>query len=222
MTRLKLASQRADMSCTMKSSSRPWFAPLRRAVLAFFKHDIALRRQDGRVQVVFESCGSAGGAQRVPTPSDQAAMRDARDLGLARTELARLLDGDAGLRSALRPLAFVEGALEREGWLALHTVPHDVLELALSQFEELITNWSSEGLACLRSKMAVALTERAHQEESPEAQAEAQRVLAGLEGPQVLAARAIEAAMAPAGDDDAALLAAYAALGVDVAQRQAQ
>jgi hypothetical protein len=203
----------------MKTSPRPWFAPLKKAVLALFNHHVTLRREGGRWRLVYEGRSGSAAGRRPPTRNERAAARDARDLGLACAELARLLDGDAGLRSSLRYLAFVENALEREGWQGLRTVPREVLQMALSQFEEMITNWSAEGLACLRSKMAVAVAEREH--EPPSAQAETHAVLlAGLESAQVLAARAIDDAMAPGEeDDDAALLAAYEVLGVAAPER---
>jgi len=196
----------------MKPNPSSWFTPFKQTVLALFNHHVALRREGGGVRLVFERRSQSGAGRRPLTPSERSAARDARDLGLARVELARLLDGNAGLRSSLRHLAYVESALEREGWQGLRTVPREVLQLALSQFEELISNWSAEGLACLRSKMAAAVTEREH--EPPSAQEQAHAVMAGLESSQVLATRAIDDAMAPAEDDDAALLAAYEALGV--------
>lgn len=82
------------------------------------------------------------------------------ELQRMRRELTDLLNEDLTLRNELRHLAFVEGALGTAGLDALYQVPVDVLKTALDQFEGLVTNWSPEGLACLRSKMAVAVRER--------------------------------------------------------------
>jgi hypothetical protein len=197
----------------MKATPLPWLAPLQKAVRAFFSHDVALRREDGRVQLVLESRPAAG-SQRGATRAEQASARELRDLELARTELARVLDGDPSLRSTLRHLAFVEHALEKKGWRGLYKVPRDVLTQALAQLEDLVTNWSAEGLACLRSKMAVAVIER--EDEAPAPAPAAESAPAIMENPAVMAARVIEDAMASADDDDAALRAAYEAMGVAV------
>lgn len=192
------------------SSNPTFFSPLKRAVLAFFKHDVTLRRDDGRVRLVLEDRICEPKARPL-TKAEQTAKKADRELALARDELARVLDDDPSLRSTLRHLAFVEHALEKKGWRGLYKVPLEVLDKALEQLENLVTNWSPEGLAALRSKMAVAVMDREHEEPDADAQAQASM----LESPQVLAERVIETAMASSSDDeDAALLAAYAAMGV--------
>jgi hypothetical protein len=82
------------------------------------------------------------------------------ELARMRASLAGLLDEMPDNRSTLRHLAFIEHALGKKGLRALHKVPYDVLKRALDQFEGLVVNWSDEGLAALRSKMAVTLIER--------------------------------------------------------------
>jgi len=216
----------------MSSASTP-FSALKRAFLAFFKHDLVLHRSDDGVRLALENRSQP----QVPPPPSRAkvaAEREQRDLELARSELAALLDSNVGLRSTLRHLAFVEHALEKKGWRSLYKVPPDVLQSALRQFEGLVTNWSPAGLACLRSKMAVAVIDREHQD--PDQEADAYKTAAVLDGPPALAAQAIRNAKASStvaarlpvaeveaegevpdsdGDEDAAaLLAAYAGLGV--------
>ena len=203
----------------MELSRKRWFEPLKQALLLFFKHDVSLQRDAGRVRLVLNSRSPAD-AQRAPTRAEQAEKRHARDLGQARTALARLLDGDEAPNASMRNLAVVEDALQRGGWSGLQAVPFDLLQQALSELEALITNWSDEGLACLRSRMAVALTARSG--ESDEVRAQKHRALSALKTPRALAARAIESAMAPVQDDDTALLAAYEALGVAAADRESQ
>jgi hypothetical protein len=206
---LKSGRAGADNPCTMSSLSS-LLSLLTHAVRAFFRHDVALRRGDGKVRLVLEDrlCQPAG---KPPSRAEQAASKDTLELSRAREELARVLNEEPLSRSQLRHLAFVEHALEKKGWRALYKVPLNVLQHALEQLESLVTDWSPEGLACLRSKMAVAVIDREHQDDDPEA--DAYRTAAVLDNPPVLAAQAIESAMAPDEDEDAALLAAYAALG---------
>jgi len=193
------------------SSPLTLFSPLKNAVLAFFRYDLTLRRSEGQMRLVLEDRVHEPKA-KPPTRAEQAARKESRELTLAREELARVLDDDARLRSTARHLAFVEHALEKKGWRGLYKVPLDVLQKALAQLESLVTNWSPEGLACLRSKMAVAVIDREH--DNPEAEADAYRTAAILDNPPALAAQAIDNAKASAEDEDAALRAAYEALGV--------
>jgi hypothetical protein len=89
-------------------------------------------------------------------------------------------------------------------------VPYDVLKRALDQFEGLVVNWSDEGLATLRSKMAVTLIER-------EAEAPGTAGVAPPAGERELAAEIDPAPLAHPvaleGEDaaaaEAALMAAY-------------
>lgn len=194
---------------------------LKKALVAFFRHDVVLQRDDEGVHVFFEDRANA--VPRPPTRAQRAAQKEQATLERARAALAALLDEDATLRSGLRQLAFVEHALEKKGWRGLHKIPLDVLQKALEQLESMVQNWSDEGLACLRSKMAVAVIDREHMD--PNKEPDAYRTAAVLDSPPTAAAKAIRAAMAaateePAGvevsqvDDAQALLAAYAALGV--------
>ena len=123
-----------------------------------------------------------------------------------RKQLAELLDELPETRQALRHLVFVEHAIGKHGLKALHKLPVDVLERALSQFEGLVTNWSPVGLASLRSKMAVAIIDRDHQ--NPANDDEVYRTAAVMDTLPVM-----PAAVEPESNDDEALAAAYAALG---------
>ena len=203
----------------MKTRLKHSTALFRQAVLAFFKFDVALRRHDGRYRLVFSSSGPGATEARSPR-ARQAAMQAERDLSLARTALTKLLDGSRGLRSSSKYLAAMEESLASEGWQGLNTVKRRVLEAALSEFEDLITNWSDEGLAGLRSRMAVTLAQRSR--EASESEDELEGAAPGMDAdtPRATAARAIQAAMAPGDEDDAALLAAYEALGVAATERQ--
>lgn len=132
-----------------------------KAVRAFFKADVKLRRGRRGLEVVLDEPESAGPPSTPAGPTSNAReLRELRELQRMRESLARLLDSQPGHRQALRHLAFIEHALERKGLRALHKVPFDALKRAHTQLEGLVTNWSDEGLAALRSRMSVTLIER--------------------------------------------------------------
>ncbi len=196
----------------MSSNLRP-IAMLKSAFRAFFQQDLVLQRDAGRLHVALAEPGQNAKPKR-PSRAEKAAKKEAEDLVRARADLAALLDEDASLRSTMRHLAFIEQALAKKGWKALRKVPLDVLQRALDQLENLVTNWSAAGLACLRSKMAVAVLDREHQD--ADAEADAYKTAAVLDNPAVVAGQAIEAAKASSAEDEsAALLATYAAMGIE-------
>ncbi|MBU6258212.1 MAG: hypothetical protein KGO01_07315 [Burkholderiales bacterium] len=193
------------------SDSAPLLDPLRKALRAFFIHDVALRRVDAKgVRLVLEERGGGPVAPpRAPTREELAARRENEEFALLRQQLSELLDDLPSTRRTMRHLVFVEHALAKKGLRAFNRLPLDVLQGALEQLEVLVSNWSPVGLAALRSKMAVAIIEREHME--PEAEPEAWRTAVVFEGADSLPAPA--SAPEPCSDDDA-LAAAYAALGV--------
>lgn len=180
-------------------------APLKSAADAFFKHDIAVRRGEDGLRVMLVAPDAPA---HEPSAAERAAAEQARLLQSMRDDLAQVLDEDANLRHTARHLAFVEQSLAVQGVHALYEVPLEVLKTALGQFEGLVTNWSPPGLACLRSKMAVAV----HEREGPQSGASASQA------PAALAARAIEAARSA--EADPLLAAAYAKLGVMAEDQQ--
>ena len=183
------------------------FNPLRYAVAAIFKRDLALRRAPEGVRIVLESRSTSGGRKtRPPSRAEVSERRESHELALIRKELAALLDDQPEARQTLRHLVFVEQALGKKGLRALHKLPLDVLQRALEQFESLVINWSPLGLANLRSKMAVAVIDREHMD--PDAEADAYRTAAVFDAAPEHAAAAAEER-----SDDEALAAAYAALG---------
>lgn len=218
----------------MGASQSP-LGKVKAALRAFFVEDVKLRREGGGLRVVLERPGAAAG--RPLTPEERRERLEQDRLARARAELAQLLDGDAALRSRTRHLAFVEYALEQRGWRGLEKVRLDVLERALGQFEDLVTNWEAEGLATLRSRMAVALAER-RRRETPHTATEVPSVgeATELDNPPEIAAQLIgqaqaqarsaaapgsaaRPAAAPAASPEdeaerAALMATYAALGL--------
>ena len=185
------------------------FNPIRHVAAAFFRHELALRRESGTLQIVLEPKGSSA-APAKPKPGSRAEAserKDKQDLALILQQTGALLDEVPETRSALRHLVFVEQSLKKKGLRALHKLPLEVLQRALEQLEGLVTNWSPVGLAGLRSKMAVAIIDREHMD--PEAEADAYRTAAVMdtrpEEPRQPEDQGIS--------EDDALAAAYAALG---------
>lgn len=142
------------------------FQLISKAARAFFKSDLRLRRGERGLEVVLDDPDpapkpSAAGKKAVgksrPDPQQE---RERQTLLRVQASLARLLDELPENRTTLRHLAFIEHALQKKGIRALHKVPYDVLKRAHEQLEGVVVNWSDEGLATLRSKMAVTLIER--------------------------------------------------------------
>ena len=180
-----------------------------KAVRAFFKADLQLRRGKRGLEVVLDDTSPAtrGAAAQARHKPDPALAREQQELARIRASLTTLLDELPGNRTTLRHLAFIEHGLAKKGLRALNKVPYDVLKRALDQFEGVVVNWSDAGLAALRSKMAVALIERepeATVAAPPKAPPEPNSVLDSVELAQPEALEGDDAAEA-----EAALLAAY-------------
>jgi hypothetical protein len=191
------------------SSFRHLFEPLREAATAFFRQEVALRRGENGVQIVLQERAGRGDKKLQPHRDQATARKEAAELALMRDQLDTLLSEVPETRRALRALVAVEQMLAKKGLRALRKMPLDVLRRALVQFEGLVTNWSPVGLANLRSKMAVTIIER--EQMDPEAEADAYRTAAVLDGEED-DAPVDEADPEPESDDEA-LAAAYAALG---------
>jgi hypothetical protein len=144
------------------SSKNLLLGALRRAARFVFQRELRLRREGARLRLVWTDTPSpAGDPAAVPAPpGDSRLTREQAQLQAMRDELRELLDELPGTREECASLCFFESALERGGLRALEDVPLDVLVSALQQFEGLVTNWGPEGLARLRSKMAVAAAAR--------------------------------------------------------------
>jgi hypothetical protein len=189
--------------------------PLRTAALAFFKHELAVRRGEDGVRLVLEARHGATGKAKPPSRTEQARRKEREELVLMLAQLRELLDDLPETRQTMRHLVFLEKSLAKKGLRALHGLPLDVLQRALEQLEGLVTNWSPVGLAGLRSKMAVAIIDREHMD--PEAEADAYRTAAVLDnGPDSVPTTGLGNLPQPEvhmRSDDDALAAAYAALG---------
>lgn len=194
----------------MVSILRP-FAVVAQAIKAFFRADVRVRRGERGLEVVLDEAqprrDRAG--RRGPSRPEAAALKEQQQSQRMQASLARLLDGLPANRTALRQLAFIEHALAKKGLRGLTKVPYDVLRQALDQFEGLVTNWSDDGLALLRSKMAVMLIER-----EPEARATPAPAASPARPPaEDVETGALAHPVTLEGDDaaeaEAALLAAY-------------
>lgn len=192
------------MSSAHKSSRPGLLQRLNKGVAAFFTHDVEIKRAGTGVKLVLQQHPTQ--PAKPLTREEEAARRDKEELGLMRRQLAALLDELPETRQALRHLVFVEHAIGKHGLKALHKLPVEVMERALSQLEGLVTNWSPVGLASLRSKLAVAVIDREHR--NPQGEDDIYRTAAVLD-----TMPADEAVEVSERNDDEALAAAYAALG---------
>lgn len=189
----------------MSALLRP-FTLVARAVRAFFKADLQLRRGERGIELVLDEPAQRKHRGQGPSAEEERAQRDLQAICHS---LARLLDESPRNRAAMRHLAFIEHALHKKGLRALHKVPYDALKRAHDQLEGMVVNWSDAGLATLRSKMAVTLMER-----EPESTGAPVAVPAGDEPtPSVMETAPLAHPVALEGDDaaeaEAALRAAY-------------
>lgn len=187
------------------------FTPLRQAAVAFFRHDLVLKRERDGVHLALQEPRADSRKPKKPTREELDNRKDAEDTHLILAQLGDLLDTLPGSRKTLRHLHAVERALAKQGVRVLHKLPLNVLQHALDQLETLVTNWSPVGLANLRSKMAVSIIDREHMD--AEREADTYRTSAVLENPSEisLGGPALPEVLDPS--DDEALAAAYAALG---------
>ena len=117
----------------------------------FFVRDLTLKRDGPNYHVVWAEtvCRNEDGpAAEPPRRVAPAGMRD---------ELTVLLGRHADTRQLMRHLAFIERALQLTGPEALAGLPPEVLKKGLQQLESLVQNWSSPGLAALRTHLGKAL-----------------------------------------------------------------
>ena len=192
-----------------------FFKPLQDAAQTFFRHDLALRHDDGVVRIVLERRVGRG-CTRPLTRAEESARVRKEELALMLSQLTAVLDEMPETRETMRHLVFVQHALEKKGLRALHKLPLDVLRRGLEQFEGLVTNWSPVGLASLRSKMAVAIIDREHMD--PDTEADTYRTAAVMDIAPLHPGAAVEVLER---SDDEALAAAYAALGTVAPTAQA-
>jgi len=118
--------------------------------------DVRLER-DGKNLHIRVAAAAAGADAKPPAPDP--VMAEAAPL---RTALKRLLDAHRSSRQVMRHLGYFERALATQGLKAMSEVRVDVLSASLRQLESIVTDWSDDHLAALRSKMAVAVMDRSN------------------------------------------------------------
>jgi hypothetical protein len=141
------------------------------AVKRLLSSQVRLRRKDGKLQVELQGHGGA----TIPPPSHEAAAaapdaagehaHDTAQWDQIAAELSELLARHQRTRHFMRYLAYTERALKLGGPAALAQIPLEVLCKTREQLEELVSDWSSPGLAHLRMQLEVLIAEK---EETPE------------------------------------------------------
>ena len=189
---------------------------LRHAFALMFRRHVTVHLAEGAVRVVLQERLSATAKDQPPSRAELAARKSQQEFSLMQQQLAELLSDLPETRNTLRHLDFVEKALQRKGLRALNKLPVDVLQRALDQLEGLVVNWSPVGLAALRSRIAVAIIDRAT--ENLDAEADVYRTAAVMD---TLPDSAFQDGVDVSTDDDA-LAAAYAALGAAAPAAAAQ
>lgn len=132
--------------------------------LPLLRHHLRLERRGINVHVVLKDPAAAKPLPPAPPPRPPSRATQGLDearLELIGSQLRALLKRHPKARAVLRHLSYLEAELRRHGGGALDDLPVDVLKAALQQLEGLVTNWQQEGLAELRSRLSVAVTDRA-------------------------------------------------------------
>lgn len=143
------------------------FSPLRKGLVAFFSHHVSLKPADrggkGLKLVLEERKPGKTGPKRL-TREDIKAQKERELVEQMLGELDGLFNEHPGSRKTLRHLASLQKAVRKEGLPVINRVPIELLQRSLNQLEGMVTNWSPVGLATLRSKIAVAIIDREHQD----------------------------------------------------------
>jgi|KBSMisStaDraftv2_1062788.scaffolds.fasta_scaffold588096_1 hypothetical protein len=101
---------------------------------------------------------AAGRAARRGTGRPRDPMR--QRTRLMKHDLYHLLEQHPSTRRLMRHLDVVDHALRRGGLAELEALPIGIIARALAELERLVWDWSPEGLAELRSRMAVMVRAR--------------------------------------------------------------
>lgn len=133
-------------------------------VKRFFVRDLTLKRDGPNYHVVWAETVCRHEDAPPAEPPSRVAPAGMRD------ELTVLLGRHADTRHLMRHLAFIERALQLTGPQALSGLPPEVLQKGLQQLESLVQNWTSPGLAALRTHLgdALAAQEAAAERIAPE------------------------------------------------------
>jgi hypothetical protein len=99
-------------------------------------------------------------AAQTPRMGGRKSTLDKAELQKVRQHLSEVLDQHPQAREVMKYVRALERGLHKKGRFALDDLPVDVIRRALEQLDTLVTDWSLEGLATLRSKAAVAIAGR--------------------------------------------------------------
>ncbi len=93
-----------------------------------------------------------------------------------RRDLYELMQQHPGSRQLMRHLDLVERTLRRKGYGAVEALSVRIIATALGQLEKLVWDWSTPGLAELRSRLAVMVKSRQLEAEQDAASTAAQEL----------------------------------------------
>lgn len=181
------------------------FGPLKRAARAIFKDDIKVARGESGVRVFLHD-GQGPALPPEEIERRRVAEREQAVIDRMRQDIRELFVRDPDARHRLRQLSQFEQMFHEQGPTALKAAPLPLLRAALTQFESEVVNWGPEGLACLRSKMAVAVRERETAGEEDHGLADPPS-----SGAPAMSVSEIDVDLDSASSEEAALLAAYGA-----------
>ena len=85
----------------------------------------------------------------------QARSDERKHVRRMRADLFFMLEQHPSSRELVRALALVERTMQRSGFEGVDKLPQKVLARSLIELERLVRDWSPEGLAELRSRLAV-------------------------------------------------------------------
>lgn len=170
--------QKSSPTPKPRSAVNPLLLPLMPfiAVKRLLSSQVRLRRRDGKFKVVLEGNGSDS---TIPPPLEAipaaphatgahatGAHHMAQDGDRMQVELSELLERHQRTRHFMRYLAYTERALKLGGPGALAHMPLEVLNKTREQLEEIVSDWSSPGLAQLRMQLEVLIAEQEENRET--------------------------------------------------------
>src|SRR5688500_7316890 len=127
--------------------------------------ELRLRVDGRRLRLVLDAPGDA--AKDAPPASPPVAAPTAPTAAAAdeapsqmQLELHRLLGQHRQARHLMRHLGYVERSLGLAGAQALDALPLEVLVKASAQLEQLVADWSAPGLAELRLRLGMAISDQ--------------------------------------------------------------
>lgn len=135
------------------------FKPLVRIARTLFSDQVRLKRDGTGVKLALQPAGTIEFTSSQLRRQEQQRQFE-QLLHRMQRELEAVLKSGPEPERRMPHLLQVHKALQVHGLVLLKAMPLPMLAKALAELEEAVTNWSPEGLATLRSKMSVAVSER--------------------------------------------------------------